>query len=619
MSDHPIAIASFAQIDAEIGAHVWNEAEYAIVRRAIHSTADFELADHFVFSPGAIAAGITALQNQHPLIVDVQMVSVGIQRDLRREVAIANAPVQVPPETTRTAVGMQTLLKRYPEAVVVVGNAPTALLAVVEAIQEGWARPPLVIGVPVGFVAVAESKAALEAAGVPYITVRGRKGGSAVAAAIVNALWRLADCPQPEQPSQSMAVGAIHVVGMGLAGWDSLAATSQRLLKEAAVIAGTAAQLALLPPLTGRQQYLEGSINTWLETLQAIPERPLVILTSGDPLFYGFGRLLQQQFRDCDLSFHPAVSSVQLACARLGLPLQAAEVVSIHGREPDALMACLKHYPEAVVILTDASYPPLAIATLLKALQLPITYHLWLCSRLGAADEQVICWQPDTERPPELPEPLIIVLRQVPRLAPTDLPQLGIADCDWLTFDDRPGLLTKQPLRCLTLGLLQLPPTGVFWDVGAGTGTVAIEMARLSPQAQVYAIEKVAIGVSLIRQNCERFGVTNVSVIEGRAPAALADLPKPDRIFVGGGGSDLAAILAVCRPCPVIVVNCATLEACLTAQTALSSSHQVSISQVQINQSAPIGQGTRFAPLNPVWLVQATRSRPSAEATPLDS
>ncbi len=598
MSDHPIAIASFAQIDTEIGAHTWNEAEYAIVRRAIHSTADFELANHFVFSSGAIAAGIAALQNQTPLIVDVQMVSVGIQRGLRREVAIANAPAQVPPETTRTAVGMQTLLRRYPEAVVVVGNAPTALLVVVEAIEQGWARPTLVIGVPVGFVAVTESKAALEAAGVPYITVRGRKGGSAVAAAIVNALWRLAGCPLPT-PNDS---GGIQVVGMGLAGWDSLAATSQRLLHGAAVIAGTAAQLARLPTLAARQQPLEGSVNTWLDTLQAIPERPLVILTSGDPLFYGLGRLLQQHFSD--LSFHPAVSSVQLACARLGLPLQSAEVISIHGREPESLIACLKRYPEAVVILTDAGYPPLAIANLLETLQLPITYQLWVCSRLGATDEQVVCWQPDTEL---LPEPLIVVLRQVPRAAPTTVPQLGIADRDWLTFTDRPGLLTKQPLRCLTLGLLQLPPTGVFWDVGAGAGTVAIEMARLSPQAQIYAIEKVAIGVSLIQQNCERFGVTNLSVIEGRAPAALADLPAPDRVFVGGGGSDLAAILAVCQSCPVIVVNCATLEACLTAQTALSSSHQVSISHVQITQSAPIGQGTRFAPLNPVWLVQATK------------
>lgn len=618
MSDHPIAIASFAQIDAEIGPHSWNEAEYAIVRRAIHSTADFELAQQFVFSPGAIAAGITALQSQTLLIVDVHMVAVGIQPGLRREVAIAQAPSPVSALTlettasgttatqTRTAAGMQALLRRYPEAVVVVGNAPTALLAVVEAIQQGWARPPLVIGVPVGFVAVSESKVALTQAGVPYITIRGRKGGSAVAAAIVNALWRLAGCPPPPTPDSA----AIQVVGMGLAGWDSLAATSQRLLQGAAVIAGSGAQLALLPPLAARQQPLEGSVNTWLETLQAIPERPLAILTSGDPLFYGLGRLLQQHFRD--LSFHPAVSSVQLACARLGLPLQSAEVISIHGREPEALLACLKRYPEAVVILTDASYPPLAIATLLEALHLPVTYQLWLCSRLGAADEQVLCWHRDLA---PLPEPLIMVLRQVRRPAPAALPQFGIADRDWLTFVDQPGLLTKQPLRCLTLGLLQLPATGVFWDVGAGIGSVAIEMARLSPQAQVYAIETVAIGVSLIQQNCTRFGVTNVSVIEGRAPAALAGLPAPDRVFVGGGGRDLAAILATCHTCPVIVVNCATLEACLTAQTSLSASHQVSISQVMVNQSAPLGQGTRFAPLNPVWLVQASRA-PTTEIQP---
>ena len=193
---HPITAESFAIIDQEIGPHNWPSEEYAIIRRAIHSTADFELLNLFEFSEGAVAAGIAALRQQQPVIVDVRMVQMGITGVLKGigHTSIACALDYVPENfvpgaaTTHTAAGMLALTQQYSTGIFVVGNAPTALIALVEQIRKGLVKPALVIGVPVGFVAVEDAKQVLAQVDVPQIQVRGRKGGSPVAAAIVNAL-----------------------------------------------------------------------------------------------------------------------------------------------------------------------------------------------------------------------------------------------------------------------------------------------------------------------------------------------------------------------------------------------------------------------------------------------
>jgi precorrin-8X/cobalt-precorrin-8 methylmutase len=194
MDIHPITTQSFALIDQEIGPHAWSEQEYAIIRRAIHTTADFELKDLFHFSPGAIQAGMTALRQNVPVIVDVQMVAVGIASTLAKAgKPKAYCALDYPGEgPTQTAGGMLNLSRTYPHGLFVIGNAPTALLALVEQIKSRNVRPALVIGVPVGFVAVEEAKQALAVLDIPQIQVRGRKGGSTIAAAIVNALLHLA-------------------------------------------------------------------------------------------------------------------------------------------------------------------------------------------------------------------------------------------------------------------------------------------------------------------------------------------------------------------------------------------------------------------------------------------
>jgi precorrin-8X/cobalt-precorrin-8 methylmutase len=194
--DHPIVYQSFAVIDREIGEHSLAPAEYAIVRRVIHSTADFDFKHSLQFSPGAIAGAIAALRQQVPIVTDVSMVKQGIARLVDRTFGnpVISAVEQVTtglPGKTRTETGMLRCLETFPGAIYAIGNAPTALLALCSQLPAP-VQPILVIGAPVGFISVLESKAALAQTSVPQIRVMGRKGGSPVAAAIVNALLVLA-------------------------------------------------------------------------------------------------------------------------------------------------------------------------------------------------------------------------------------------------------------------------------------------------------------------------------------------------------------------------------------------------------------------------------------------
>jgi len=214
----PILEESFGLIDAEFGPHAFSPEEYAVVRRVIHSTADFEFKDLVRFDHGAISAGLTALTQGAPIVVDVTMVRQGVvglvERTFKNPLWTAVSEGDPPqPGRTRTETGLLRCLEKVsgstpgpnsgltssstPGAVVVIGNAPTALMALCEEMEAGRVRPALVIGAPVGFVAVEASKQRLAQVAVPQIRVEGRKGGSSVAAAILNALLVLAWEQQP--------------------------------------------------------------------------------------------------------------------------------------------------------------------------------------------------------------------------------------------------------------------------------------------------------------------------------------------------------------------------------------------------------------------------------------
>ncbi|MBM5824814.1 MAG: precorrin-6y C5,15-methyltransferase (decarboxylating) subunit CbiE [Cyanobacteria bacterium M_surface_10_m2_119] len=414
---------------------------------------------------------------------------------------------------------------------------------------------------------------------------------------------------------------ACHVIGCDAAGPAGLGPFVQELVQQAELLAAPRRLLPQLahwlpdpaPPLLASDQPEE--------LLQAVEQalgadRRVVVLASGDPLWFGIGRLLLQRFGPGPLHFHPAPSSLQLAFARIGRPWQDASWVSLHGREPEPLAAALQQRPAALAVLTDPGLgSAAAVRRILAASGLEAAYALWLCERLGHPEERVLRLAPSDPLPVDLdPLHLVLLIAEPPAAVgdPQGLPLFGLEDGHFLQHPDRPGLMTKREVRIQLLADLDLPDQGVLWDIGAGVGSVGLEALRLRPRLALWALEARGGSAALIAANAERLGVRPAAIREGRAPQDLGCFPDPDRVLIGGGGRErsavLQAVLERLRPGGVVVIPLATLEALaelrpLLAEAALA----VRVTQFQAWRGAPLAEGTRLAPLNPVLVLSGRR------------
>ncbi len=424
----------------------------------------------------------------------------------------------------------------------------------------------------------------------------------------------------------------LEVIGTDAAGVAGLAPRSLALLRGARLVLAPARLLAELEAWWGGERAAgrlpapaEGPAllaSDRPELIQAPLEQaraaglPAVLLASGDPLWFGIGRLLLQHFGAAALRFHPAPTSLQLAFARLGRPWQDASWISLHGRDPEPLAAALQRRPPALAVLTDPSRGGAEqVRRILAASGLEAAYGLWLCERLGHPQERVQRLAPAAPLPADC-DPLHLVLLIAepppPPAEPAALPLFGLDDGLFLQHGDRPGLMTKREVRVQLLADLELPERGVLWDLGAGVGSVGLEALRLRPGLRGWFLEQRGGSAGLIAANAERLGVRPAGVVEGRAPAALAELPDPDRVLIGGGGRDRAAVLAAVlerlRPDGVVVVPLATVEALAELRPLLERQGcSVAVAQHQAWRGAPLADGTRLAPLNPVLVLKGRR------------
>lgn len=416
----------------------------------------------------------------------------------------------------------------------------------------------------------------------------------------------------------------IHVIGIGLDGAAGLNESVRQIVERATLLVGSDRHLSYFPNHPAETVVLGDVIEAIVEIRQHlnIPNSCIVILASGDPLFFGLGRLLVAKLPPEKLRFYPHLSSVQLAFSRIKVPWQDAQTISIHGRSMDELTQALQQGVEKIAVLTDQNHTPGAIARLLLALDLPTHYQIWICENVGGEEERIQQLSLDTlQQQTFAPLNLAILLRQS-RVAnrPLDLtnvPFLGVPDHCFLSYDDRPGLMTKRELRVLILAELGLQPGQIIWDIGAGTGSVSIEIARLFSDSLVYAVEKTAAGTTLIEENCRRFQVKNVVSIHGKAPEILHHLRSPQRIFIGGSSGKLRNILGICGvkivPGGVMVLAFATLENLNIALNWVEErrksdpSWNYRLLQVQLSRSIPVANLTRFTPLNPVTIMTINR------------
>jgi precorrin-6Y C5,15-methyltransferase (decarboxylating) len=333
--------------------------------------------------------------------------------------------------------------------------------------------------------------------------------------------------------------------------------------------------------------------------LRAVADEPgeVCVLASGDPGFFGIVRPLAARFGAGMLEVHPAPSSVALAFARLGLNWDDAAVVSAHGRplgEAADRLVGLAGSKAAVLVSPDS--PPEAVGKELLARGAAFRQAA-VCSRLGLSDEAVVVtdlaglaegtWDPLS----------VVVLLADDGVAAAKSVAWGVLE-DSL-YAHRDGMITKAEVRAVALSKLALPEGGgVLWDVGAGSGSVAVECARAAPGLSVYAVEQHVEDVRRIEENASRLGGA-VQVVHGVAPVCLASLPDPDRVFVGGGGLDvLDAVLARLRVGGRVVATFAALDRAAAAADRLGSLVQVGASR---GARLPDG-GWRLAAENPVFV-----------------
>jgi precorrin-6Y C5,15-methyltransferase (decarboxylating) len=317
------------------------------------------------------------------------------------------------------------------------------------------------------------------------------------------------------------------------------------------------------------------------------------VLASGDPGFFGIVRALGLRFGASRLVVHPAPSSIAMAFARLGLPWDDAAVVSAHGRSLDDAVGAIAAAGSRVAVLTSPDNPPQSIGTALLAAGLR-NLDVAVVSNIGTDDESVHRLDLAALAAGGFDAMSVVVLQ---RGEPVSAARLAWG-LDESAFSYRDGMITKAETRAIALGKLALPPTGVLWDVGAGSGSVGVESARLAPGLRVMAIERDAEQCARIEANAARHRVS-IEVVHGSAPEALSALPGPDRVFVGGGGLDgLDAALARLRPDGVVVATFAIIERAVAAHRRLGHMVQVNLSRAQ-----PIGElGARLVPENPVFI-----------------
>ena len=346
-----------------------------------------------------------------------------------------------------------------------------------------------------------------------------------------------------------------------------------------------------LDGLPGRHLVIGSDLGPVLDAIAAEPGR-VCVLASGDPGFFGIVRALGERFGAGALDVRPAPSSVSLAFARLGLPWDDATVVSAHGRPLRAAARRAAAAPKAAV-LTSPDSPPEALGKELLVLGARHRRAV-VCSQLATVLESVTdtdlaglaagTWDPVS----------VVVLLDAPATGTGTAPVLAWGAPEH-EFAHRNGMITKAEVRAVALGKLGLPPAGVLWDVGAGSGSVAIECARVSPGLRVFAVDRA---VEPLRVNVTNHGV-RVDVVEGEAPAVLVGLPDPDRAFVGGGGLDvLDAVLARLAPGGRVVAAFAALDRAAAAAQRLGHMVQVGVSRAAV---LPDG-GIRLAAENPVFV-----------------
>ena len=388
----------------------------------------------------------------------------------------------------------------------------------------------------------------------------------------------------------------LSIVGIGEDGIEGLSPIARALISDAEIVFGGTRHLELAAPL------IRGEARPWpspfsVKEVLAARGRQVCVLASGDPFFYGVGSVLAGHVAPEETLAVPAPSSFSLAASRLGWAIPDVALVSLHGRVLDRIRPHL-HPGARVLALTSDGQGPRALARLLAETGFGAS-RLTVLEALGGARERVRSATAANFNLGDIAELNVVAIEVVAASEARVIPRTcGLPD----TLFEHDGQITKREVRAVTLSSLAPLRGALLWDIGAGSGSIAIEWMLAHPSLRAIAIEARADRAARIGRNAAAFGVPDLEIVEGRAPEALAGLPQPNAVFVGGGASGAGTLnfaIAALRPSGRLVANAVTLE----TEATLIERHAKSggtLTRIAISRADGIGGKTGWRAAMPV-------------------
>jgi len=372
--------------------------------------------------------------------------------------------------------------------------------------------------------------------------------------------------------------------------------------------------------LEKKKSFFSSNSNNELIKWLRSQKSDVILISRGDPLWFGIGRTLLENFSNSELSFYPSNTCIQLAFSKLKIPWQDTVNVSIHGRDSTKLVETLKARPSSLAIITDSNNKSLEIIKKhLLELNLIDFYDFWLCEEIGFDNENIRKLNLKESLPHDISSLNIVVLTKTKKnFSNNNIPLFGINDSIFKTFDDRPNLLTKREVRIQILADLELPKNGVIWDIGAGCGSIGLEAIKLRPDLDLLCIDKRIGSKKLILENSKRLGVKpkyifEEDIINTLNTRNLSSFEKPNRLIIGGcdKNTKLQIINKLAQGMSIgdiIVIPIIDIQIIKELKEELEDKNfKTNLNLIQTYKSLSIAEGMRLEPNNPIFLLKGKK------------
>jgi len=372
--------------------------------------------------------------------------------------------------------------------------------------------------------------------------------------------------------------------------------------------------------LEKKKSFFSSKSNNELVKWLRFQKTDVILISRGDPLWFGIGRILLENFSKDELNFYPSNTCIQLAFSKLKIPWQDTVNVSIHGRDSTRLIEALKSRPSSLAIITDSDNKSLEIIKRnLSELNLIDFYDFWLCEAIGFDNENIRKLNLQESLPYDISSlNIVVLLKSKKNNLNNKLPLFGISDNIFKTFDDRPNLLTKREVRVQILADLELPKDGVIWDIGAGCGSIGLEALKLRPNLDLFCIDKRIGSKKLILENSKRLGVNPKFIFEEEInnilnKRNLSSFEKPTRLVIGGCDKKtklqiINYLAPVMNIGDIIVIPIIDIQIIKDLKEELENKNfNTNLNLIQTYKSLSISEGIRLEPNNPVFILKGKK------------